>query len=115
MGTARRILIIGGCALGLARLLANLNIDVVTEDEYREESRNARRTYVGVGLPDIFTHLEHAVVRPSITAGMVLDYDPPVELERRWHAYHRPELLRSNWEETRQPHVRGTWLGIGDF
>lgn len=115
MSTARRILIIGGCALGLARLLASHGVDVTTEEEYREESRNARRTYVGVGLPDIFTHLDHAVIRPSLIAGLVLDYEPPVEVERRWHADHWLELLRSSLKKETTPHVRGTWTGIEAF
>jgi hypothetical protein len=46
---------------------------------------------------------------------MVLDYDPVVEIERRWHAFHKPELLRSDLEKLRLPHVRGTWSGIEDF
>lgn len=108
MSTARRILIIGGCTLGLARLLASHGVDVTTEEEYREESRNTRRAYVGVDLPDIFTHLDCVAIVPSLTAGMVLDYDPVVEIERRWHAFHRPELLRSDLEKAPKPHVRGT-------
>lgn len=114
MGTARRILIIGGCALGLVRLLADHGIDAVTEEEYRE-GQNVPRQYVGIGPLGIFNHLDCGAIVPSLTAGMVLDYDPVVEVERRWHAYHRPELLRSNLEEYRQPHVRGTWSGIEDF
>ncbi|MNP96414.1 hypothetical protein D3C85_89970 [compost metagenome] len=114
MGTARRILIIGGCALGLARLLVDHGIDVVTEEEYRE-GQNVPRQYVGIGPIGLFTHLDYGAIVPSLTAGMVLDYDPVVEVERRWHAFHRPELLRSNLEEFPLPHVRGTCLGIEDF
>jgi hypothetical protein len=112
LSSSRKILILGGCALGLVRLLVDHGIDVVTEDEYQAESR--QRIFIGVD-PGIFNHLDCGAIVPSLTAGMVLDYDPVVEVERRWHAHHRPELLRSNLEEYRQPHVRGTWSGIEDF
>lgn len=113
MGSSRKILILGGCALGLVRLLGDLGVDVVTEEEYRAES--GKRVYVGLDQLCLQAHLEHAVVLPSLTAGMVLDYDPVVEIERRYHTFHRPELLRCNLENLRPPHVRGTWLGIEDF
>lgn len=99
--------------LGLVRLLSDHGITAVTEEEY-SESQKARHEYVGPGNLGNIPHLvDCGVILPSLTAGMFLEYDPVVEVERRWHAYHKPELLRSDLEKFRPPHVRGTCLGIG--
>lgn len=112
MGTASRILIIGGgCGLlGLVGLLRDHGIDAVSAEEYRENNpHNVTKAQIGLGYPDLPLLVEGCIL-PSLTAGMYLEYDPVVEVERRWHSHYRPEFLR--WDsETRRPHVRGTWLG----
>lgn len=112
MGTASRILIIGGgCGLLLAGLLRDHGLDVVTDDEYRDNNpHHVTREQVGLGCLGGIPHfVDCGVIMPSLTAGMYLEYDPVVEVERRWHAHYQPEFLR--WDsETRRPHVRGTCL-----
>ena len=117
MGTASRILIIGGgCGLlGLVGLLRDHGIDAITEDEYREANNPHHVTrrqvgLVGLGYPGDLPLMVEGCILPSLTAGMFLDYDPVVEFERRWHVHYQPEFQRRD-TETPDPHVRGTWLG----
>lgn len=119
MGTASRILIIGGgCGLlGLVGLLRDHGIDAITEDEYREANnphhvtrRQVGLGMVGVGYPGDLPLMVEGVILPSLTAGMFLEYDPVVVVERHWHPHREPVFLRRD-SETSIPHVRGTWLG----